>query len=247
MVKKMLILIGILSLATSFSLAETIKLKSGKVWTGKIIDRTDKLIKIDMGFGVPVTYYLDEIESIEKEQPSQAQKAAQPESRSTPAASIYVNEKYGISIVGPKEWNMENLKEKKKGNYKLLVSFLRPGIKKDSFPSSISVYVEDEPEDTKQAFLDRKTWEKGDQLARQTIPGVGFKIIEGPEETIVNGNEMIRIINETNLMGMYSKELLHMCWKNNKIYYINASSLSAADFDKDYSNFQEAVNSLQIK
>ena len=44
--------------------AETIILKSGKTVEGKIIEKTDKYIKIDFQ-GMPLTYYSDEIESID--------------------------------------------------------------------------------------------------------------------------------------------------------------------------------------
>ncbi|MBU1134647.1 MAG: hypothetical protein KJ569_07035, partial [Candidatus Omnitrophica bacterium] len=50
----------------NFSFAETIVLKSGKVVEEKIVERTDEYIKVDL-FGVPLTYYLDEIESIDGE------------------------------------------------------------------------------------------------------------------------------------------------------------------------------------
>lgn len=43
--------------------AEIIRLKSGKVIEGIIVERTEDSIKVDTGLGIPVTYYLDEIES----------------------------------------------------------------------------------------------------------------------------------------------------------------------------------------
>lgn len=46
-----------------FIFAETIVLKSGKTIDGKIIERTDKYVKIDF-YGVALTYFLDEIQSI---------------------------------------------------------------------------------------------------------------------------------------------------------------------------------------
>ena len=46
-----------------FIFAETIVLKSGKELEGKIIKKTDEYIKIDF-YGVTLTYFLDEIESI---------------------------------------------------------------------------------------------------------------------------------------------------------------------------------------
>ena len=39
-------------------------LKSGQKLEGKIIEKTDKYVKMDMGVGVPITYYTDEIASI---------------------------------------------------------------------------------------------------------------------------------------------------------------------------------------
>lgn len=50
---------------TSFSYAETVRLKSGKKIEGKILERTDKYIRINF-FDVPLTFYLDEIEGIDE-------------------------------------------------------------------------------------------------------------------------------------------------------------------------------------
>jgi tetratricopeptide (TPR) repeat protein len=49
--------------------AETVTLKSGKTITGKILERSDKFIKVEF-YGVPVTYYLDEIENISGQESS---------------------------------------------------------------------------------------------------------------------------------------------------------------------------------
>lgn len=57
-------LMGLLFLSASSVYAETIVLKSGKTVEGKLIDKTDKYIKIDFQ-GVSLTYFLDEIESID--------------------------------------------------------------------------------------------------------------------------------------------------------------------------------------
>lgn len=104
MIKRIFLLIGILLLITSFSFAETIKTKSGKIIEGKIIERTDEYIKIDIGIGMPITYFLDEIENIDSTTPTKtttilAQK--QP--------NAYVNEEFGVSVTGPTGWHMEKL------------------------------------------------------------------------------------------------------------------------------------------
>jgi len=65
----MLVLIGVLFLSFSSVYAETVLLKSGKSVEGKLIEKTDKYIKIDFQ-GVPLNYFLDEIESIDGVKPS---------------------------------------------------------------------------------------------------------------------------------------------------------------------------------
>lgn len=58
-------------LVSQDALAETIMLKSGKVIDGKIVQRNEDEIKVDIGVGVNITYFLDDIESIDgKEIPS---------------------------------------------------------------------------------------------------------------------------------------------------------------------------------
>lgn len=63
---KRILLISLLATSLFFctiSFAETILLKSGKTVEGRIIEKTDKYIKIDVE-GVPLTYFLNEVESV---------------------------------------------------------------------------------------------------------------------------------------------------------------------------------------
>ena len=60
----MFVLMGVLCLSVSSVYAETIVLKSGKTVEGKLIEKTDKYIKIDFQ-GVPLTYSLSEIQSVD--------------------------------------------------------------------------------------------------------------------------------------------------------------------------------------
>lgn len=64
----LLILLIAFNLPTTIS-AETIITKSGQKIEGRIIERTDKYIKVDF-IGVPLTYYFDEIESIDGQKPT---------------------------------------------------------------------------------------------------------------------------------------------------------------------------------
>jgi len=63
MVKKSLILLLFLAVFTPVY-AETVLLKNGKTVEGNIVEKTDKYIKIDV-VGIAVTYYLNDVESID--------------------------------------------------------------------------------------------------------------------------------------------------------------------------------------
>jgi len=76
--KKLLTTLSILLIAT-VSYAETITLTSGKVIEGEIIERTDELIKVDLGIGVNTTYYMDEVENIEVQSTDKTEKQKQAE------------------------------------------------------------------------------------------------------------------------------------------------------------------------
>ena len=55
----------IFCLIPSLVLASEIVLKSGQKLEGKIIEQTDKYIKLDTGLGIALTYYADEIDAID--------------------------------------------------------------------------------------------------------------------------------------------------------------------------------------
>ncbi|MEW5897360.1 MAG: tetratricopeptide repeat protein [Nanoarchaeota archaeon] len=61
--KKIILLLSLIFI-TSFAWAETIKLKSGKTVEGKITERTDEYIKVDI-VGVPISIFTEEIEGID--------------------------------------------------------------------------------------------------------------------------------------------------------------------------------------
>lgn len=57
------ILVLLLLIPISFSYPETIQFKDGRTIEADIIERTSDYIKVDFQ-GVPITYYLDEIENV---------------------------------------------------------------------------------------------------------------------------------------------------------------------------------------
>jgi len=56
--------------------AETLRLKSGKTVQGKIVERNEHSIQLDVGLGFPITYYTDEIKDISEDTPEAAVAAA---------------------------------------------------------------------------------------------------------------------------------------------------------------------------
>ena len=55
----------ILLIIPDLAYASEVVLKSGQKLEGKIIEQTDKYVKFDAGVGVPMTYYNDEISTID--------------------------------------------------------------------------------------------------------------------------------------------------------------------------------------
>jgi hypothetical protein len=67
--KKIAVIVFVLMLSACFSAflyAETIYLKSGRTAEGKIIERTEDTVKLDV-YGTKVTYYLEDIDKIDNE------------------------------------------------------------------------------------------------------------------------------------------------------------------------------------
>lgn len=64
------------------AISDTVVLTSGKTVQGKIVERADKSIQIDVGVGFPITYYSDEIKEIIPEGPASQTKQANAVSKS---------------------------------------------------------------------------------------------------------------------------------------------------------------------
>ncbi|MFH1655227.1 MAG: tetratricopeptide repeat protein [Candidatus Omnitrophota bacterium] len=62
--KKIICLVIFVVVSGDIASAETVILKSGKQYEGSILEKTQEYIKMDIGVGMPITYFLNEIESI---------------------------------------------------------------------------------------------------------------------------------------------------------------------------------------
>ncbi len=85
----------LLLLIPLFCFGETVVLKSGQTIEGKIIEKTEEYLKIDF-YGVPLTYYFDDIESIDG-------------NRNFAKKSELVNQDVNMSVVS--EENIEIIEE----------------------------------------------------------------------------------------------------------------------------------------
>jgi len=90
--------IFILSVLISSSVyAEMITLDSGKTIEGTIVERTDEYIEVDEGVGVNITYFMDEVVSIEESVAMKDSKGPEP---AAPIADEFGSEDLKVSING---------------------------------------------------------------------------------------------------------------------------------------------------
>lgn len=116
--ERLIILLLLSSLSfPALSFAETIILKSGEEIEGKVIEKTDKYIKIDFE-GVQLTYFFDDIKTIEGEEITKEDSKAEPVSKSEKAPKLnvyskaafdqYTNTEYGFSLEKPSDWLIDD-------------------------------------------------------------------------------------------------------------------------------------------
>ena len=65
-----ILILSVIPVSSSFAVADTIILKSGKTVQGIIRERNAKSIRLDVGLDFPITYYLDEVKDIVSDNPS---------------------------------------------------------------------------------------------------------------------------------------------------------------------------------
>jgi hypothetical protein len=94
-----IILVSLFSWFCFFSFAETVVLKSGKTIEGKIIEKTNKSIKVDIE-GIPLTYYLEDIENIDgkKIAPVSVENTDSKKVVTTPASALALVKSEGSKI-----------------------------------------------------------------------------------------------------------------------------------------------------
>ena len=84
---------------SSLVLASQVTLKSGQKIEGKIVEQTDKYVKIDSGIGTAITYYTDEIDSLDGQKIKQTKDLSE---NNTNAADAQTQELPKVTIEIPK-------------------------------------------------------------------------------------------------------------------------------------------------
>ncbi|MBM3248472.1 MAG: hypothetical protein FJZ10_03495 [Candidatus Omnitrophica bacterium] len=250
MEKKIFIAVFLLILMSSFAFAETIILKSGQKHEGKIVERTDEYIKIDIGVGMPVTYFLDEIEKIDKDL-----------TITTRNENIYINEEYGISLVFPQNWHVyeggnlrktieieakligSSYSDYEKSNEKILVKVFKdpygsPGkINPNIIVSTIDIHslnmTVNHPLDYLSAILPYFQAMKN------------FSLLQEPKTLMINNSESAKMVYEQNLLEDLKLRTTFLCFiKNSRVMIFSFTSLGD---EEDESIFDEVIKSINIK
>lgn len=95
-----------LFLTPSLVLADEVVLKSGQKLEGRIVEQTDKYIRIDTGIGMSVTYYRDEIDRIDA---LDGQKLPVPSHSTTPLPGweLVWDDEFNGKEIDPHKWSFE--------------------------------------------------------------------------------------------------------------------------------------------
>jgi hypothetical protein len=114
---KKILLIGLLVGFPLVCFAETLVLKSGKTVEGKIIEKTNEYVKIEVQ-GVLLTYFFDEIGSINSNTSISPLNKGEETVEKTPLlitrTNIYEDKEFGVRLVFPEGWFVISNKEKRK-------------------------------------------------------------------------------------------------------------------------------------
>ena len=120
MFKKIIIYPFLLFFIISPSLAETVYLKDGKTVEGKIIEKTDKYIKVEVS-GVPVTFFNDQLQ--EDKGKSIDTEIDIPDKDKQ---GWYVNNEFMLRIKNILGWELKESKDIQNGVSMLSLAFMKP-------------------------------------------------------------------------------------------------------------------------
>ncbi len=215
--------------------AEIVLLKSGKVVEGEIIERDGERIKVDF-LGMSLTYYLDEIESIDGEKitlslikeeiSSPAQNKEVPQ-----GGEHYTNQEYGVKLRHPKDWEIfdKNIHPKvfksllalQPSNVPAeLICALSCGKDWDNLEPVILVIVQQVTEDFRDLSVEDLAKVMKQNLQQSSLPS-GQKMVEYPKVFNTGGEKLVKqvIVGDTGILK--TKSIGYCFIKGTKLYMIN--------------------------
>jgi len=219
--------------------AEIIRLKSGKSVEGKIIEKTNDYLKVDVG-GVAVTYFNDDLEKPEAPRVSRDTVTATQFAQES-LGELYVNEEHGFEIRGPKGW-FKNLGRPNSGPAVIFTRHLYTGQMRLPI---LGVTVDTAPANIATA-LDFANFILPQYQASADKTQAQFKLIEPPHEIEINGRKGARYVFQMLGKDRAMESIDCKFLRGNMIISIQGMDTPEA-FQADLADFQEAVSSFKFR
>lgn len=238
--KKLGLFIFLLFIFTPVSFAETIYLKSGRSVEGKIVERTDKFIKVEIMPGAAVTYSLDGIEKIEGAQPVAITSNVE-ETVSESQGELYVNEDIGFEIRGANGW----FKYLGPAGSKAKVMFSKyPKIENMKFPFvGVTVDVAPQNIDTAVGFANLVLPKYQASLEKT---GATFTITEPVHEIEIAGQKGVRFVFEVSDKAGKGMKSLDCKFMQEGVVVSLQGMDSPQNFSENVNDFEEIISSFKF-
>jgi hypothetical protein len=241
--KQLFLIVFIVALSLTSAFAETIRLKNGQVVEGKVVEKTDSYIKVDIA-GVPITYFNDQLEQNEGDKviaiasPPIDAVAGFEEGR-------YLNKEQGFSIIWPKGW-FKRVEDNRRGVFSISYAKNRepsPGVM-DLPIFGITVVSTPAPTSNPLDFANQvfSTWKSTEAK---------YNVVEPPKEFEVNGIKGAKFLWEKPAWDrIENKEFwvrILMMFFINEGKPANMGLYSRREtYEQDYKNIEPAINSLKF-
>jgi hypothetical protein len=251
-----LILLFLVTLCAAPVFAASLKLKTGETIEGKLVEKTNSHVKIDVS-GVILTYFYDDIETTSWEKPdalkSNETTASQTRTEENlPVIEYYVNEKAGVLAWHPKDWivydkttnssifrDLTPLESKDKSfNY---VCAFSPSTDKNNIDPLVMIIIQHIPKNLKDASAEElaELLKDGLKKPRQTI-----KIIELPYVIEIDGKKIVKQIFLRTSAKEKQKIIKYSFIKGYKMYTLSCSA-DAKIFEANKKIFEKIAANLK--
>lgn len=239
----------------TFILAETIILKSGQTVEGKVIEKTEKYIKIDFE-SVPLTYFWDEVESIdgvkvERHSGDSASSATGQENQCIvydknnsddfedgeqlivcKDSRIYTHALYKFTIKLPVDWGAVYINERNLNDFGKITSIaFGPQLQKDDPFAMLHIMIKKSSETS----LD----EKLESMERDKT----LTLESGPIKTKIHNFDSLKTTYSAN----YSSKLIrYIILKDGFLYTLSFNYQPIGDYQRYLSDFDKIIESIII-